>query len=72
MQINIQQAKTHLSDLILRSEQGEEIIIARSGEPTVRLVPIVEPADRIFGQMNFEIPDDFDAALPEEELAAWE
>lgn len=71
-QINIQQAKTHLSALILRSVQGEEIVIARAGKPTVRLVPIVEPAERTFGQMAFEIPQDFDEPLPEEELAAWE
>lgn len=71
-QVNIQQAKTHLSELILRSEQGEEIVIARAGKPTVRLVPIVEPVQRTFGQMAFEVPEDFDAPLPEEELAAWE
>ena len=71
-QVNIQQAKTHLSELILRSEQGEEIVIARAGKPTVRLVPIVEHVQRTFGQMAFEVPEDFDAPLPEEELAAWE
>lgn len=71
-QVNIQQAKTHLSDLIARSEHGEEVVIARAGEPVVRLVPIVEPTNRKFGQMSFEVPADFDASLPEEELAAWE
>lgn len=71
-QVNIQQAKTHLSALILRSEQGEEIVIARAGKPTVRLTPIVEPAERTFGQMAFKVPEDFDAPLPEEELDSWE
>jgi len=71
-QFNIQQAKTHLSDLIVRSVQGEEIIIARAGEPAVRLLPINEPAERTFGQMAFEVPENFDAPLPEEELATWE
>ncbi len=71
-QINIQQAKTPLSDLIQRCEQGEEIVIARAGEPMVKLIPVVEPAKRKFGQLSFEVPSDFDAALPEAELAAWE
>jgi len=71
-QVNIQQAKTHLSELIVRSVQGEEIIIARAGEPAVRLLPINEPAERTFGQVVFEVPENFDAPLPEEELATWE
>lgn len=71
-QVNIQHAKTHLSDLILRTEQGEEIVIARAGRPAVKLVPVVAPAKRTFGQMVFEVPDDFDAPLPEEELSTWE
>ena len=70
-QVNIQEAKTHLSDLIVRSVQGEDIVIARAGKPAVRLVPIVGPARRRFGQMAFDVPEDFDTPLPEEELAAW-
>jgi len=34
------EAKTKLSELVKRAEQGEEIVIARNGEPTVRLVPV--------------------------------
>lgn len=71
-QVNIQQAKTHLSDLIQRSEQGEDIVIARAGKAVVRLIPVHEPAPRQFGGMTFDVPDDFDSPLPEEELAAWE
>ena len=36
---NIHQAKTHLSRLIKRAAAGEEIIIAKSGEPIAKLVP---------------------------------
>lgn len=36
---NMHEAKTHLSRLVERAEAGEEIIIARSGKPLVRLVP---------------------------------
>lgn len=71
-QINIQEAKTHLSDLIHRSERGEDIIIARAGKPAVRLVPVQELSKRQFGGMTFVVPDDFDSLLPEAELATWE
>lgn len=70
--VNVQEAKTHLSSLIARAEAGEEIIIARAGRPILKLVPIAEPPRRKFGGMTFQVPDDFDAPLPEEELAAWE
>lgn len=39
-QVNIHEAKTHLSRLVERVEVGEEIIIARAGRPVARLVPI--------------------------------
>jgi len=38
-QVNIHEAKTHLSPLIERVETGEEIVIARAGRPVARLVP---------------------------------
>ena len=37
--VNVHAAKTHLSRLIERVEQGEEIVIARAGRPVARLVP---------------------------------
>lgn len=37
--VNIHAAKTHLSRLVERAEQGEETIIARNGKPVARLVP---------------------------------
>lgn len=39
------EAKTHLSSLLERVAQGEEIIITRHGKPLARLVP-VDVADR--------------------------
>ena len=39
-QINIHDAKTHLSRLVERVEAGEEIVIARAGRPVARLVPL--------------------------------
>ena len=42
MEINVHHAKTHLSKLIAAAENGEEVIIARSGKPAVRLVLVEE------------------------------
>lgn len=70
--VNIQEAKTQLSALLVRVEHGEAVTIARAGTAVAQIVPIKEPEARVFGTMSFDVPDDFDAALPEEELAAWE
>jgi prevent-host-death family protein len=71
-QVNVQEAKTQLSDLLQRSERGEEIIIARAGRPIARLVALDQAPPRRFGVMNLVVPDDFDAPLDESELSAWE
>ncbi len=39
LQMNIHEAKTHLSRLLEELEKGEEIIIARHGKPVARLIP---------------------------------
>lgn len=39
-QVNIHDAKTHLSRLVERVEAGEEIVIARGGRAVARLVPL--------------------------------
>ncbi len=38
--VNVYNAKTHLSQLITRVENGEEIIITRNGKPAAMLVPV--------------------------------
>jgi prevent-host-death family protein len=38
-QVNIHEAKTHLSRLVERAAGGEEIVIARAGKPAAKLVP---------------------------------
>ena len=40
MQANVHEAKTQLSKLIDAAVRGEDVVIARYGVPTVRLVPI--------------------------------
>ena len=42
--VNVHEAKTQLSRLLVRVEAGEEIIIARAGHPFARLVPLAAPA----------------------------
>jgi len=68
MEVNIHEAKTHLSRLLTRVAGGEEITIAKAGVPVARLVP-VDPAQgkRPLGvdAGSVWIADDFDAAMPE-------
>lgn len=47
--INVHEAKTHLSRLLDDVRSGEEIILAKAGEPYARLVPIVPPGPRKLG-----------------------
>lgn len=37
---NIHEAKTHLSKIVDRVVNGDEIIIARAGKPLVKVVPL--------------------------------
>lgn len=74
-QVNIHQAKTHLSELLNRAVLGEDIVIAKAGKPMVRLVPIAQPQNpRILGRDKglYTVPDDFDDPLPDDIQAAFE
>lgn len=44
MQISVSDAKAQLTDLVRRAEAGDEVILTRHGEPTVRLVPVERAA----------------------------
>lgn len=65
--VNVHEAKTQLSRLLLQVEQGEEIWIARAGKPVARLsawVPTPSAArdpgamrDAIAIAANFDAPD---------------
>jgi prevent-host-death family protein len=73
-EVNIHEAKTHLSRLLNRVASGEEIVISRAGKPIARLVPIGAPVSRQLGRDVglFMVPDDFDQPLPEDVLAEFE
>lgn len=73
--VNIYDAKTHLSELVDRAALGEEIVIAKAGIPTARLVPLrAVHENRVPGRWagTITIADDFDAPLSAEILAAFE
>lgn len=60
-QVNMHEAKTQLSHLGKLAWQGEEIIIAKSGTPFLRLIPYESPPRKpgsLKGQIKIE--PDFD------------
>lgn len=74
-QVNIHEAKTHLSRLLACVKAGEEVIIAKAGKPIARLVAVMEqPAQRVAGTAKGQvtITPDFDAPLPEAVLGEFE
>jgi prevent-host-death family protein len=76
MEVNIHDAKTHLSRLLERVAMGEEVIIAKAGKPVAKLVPVgARPKKRLLGSAKgeFTVPEDFNAPLPKEiEDLFWE
>ena len=68
MEVNIHEAKTHLSRLLQKVAEGEEVIISRAGVPVAKLIP-AGPKDgkRPLGidLGRIWISDDFDAPMPE-------
>jgi len=68
MEVNIHEAKTHLSRLLERALMGEEVIIAKAGKPLVKLVAIGKRGFRKLGSAKgeFTVPDDFNDPLPKE------
>ncbi len=72
--VNVHEAKTQLSRLLAQVEAGEDVVIARRGEPVVRLVrcrpKVRRQPDTLKGRVV--VPDSFFDPLPDEELSAWE
>ncbi len=75
MKVNIHEAKTHLSRLLTRVGNGEEVIISKAGKPIAKLVPIADKTKkRIPGSAKGKvfIKRNFDAPLPKHILKAFE
>jgi prevent-host-death family protein len=75
MEVNIHEAKTHLSRLLQRVAAGEEVTIARAGVPVARLVAVEAKPKKVrplgFARGEVWIADDFDAPLPDDLLKAF-
>lgn len=54
-EFGVHEAKTHFSRLLDRALAGEEIIVTRSGEPLVRLVPAQRRRKPNFGFARGEV-----------------
>ena len=72
IQVNIHEAKTHLSELLQRVMNGEEVVIAKAGKPIARLAryqPGLQPRTPGNDAGLVSLAPDFEAPLPEfEEL----
>lgn len=68
--INVHEAKTNLSKLLEQVERGEEIVIARAGQPVAKLSRYRPPQRAIAAPGGMEgeiwIADDFDAPLDDQ------
>lgn len=69
---NIYEAKTHFSRLVAEATRGEEVVIAKAGEPILRMVPVEASAvreRRQFGGnflgITYLAPDFYDDLPPE-------
>ena len=69
MQVDIHEAKTHLSKLVRNALEGEEVVIARGNRALVRLevLPGAREQPRLGTERGFilRMDEDFDAPLEE-------
>jgi prevent-host-death family protein len=72
--VNVHEAKTQLSQLLVRVSMGEEVVIARAGKPVARLVALdVKLKRRSPGSAQGQVwvAPDFTAPLSEDILEAF-
>ena len=72
-QVNMHDAKTHLSRLVEEAAAGEAFVICKAGRPMVRVTPLDDattapPPRRRLGllQGQCQVPDDFDQIAADE------
>lgn len=63
--VNIHEAKTRLSKLLLQVSRGEPFIIAKAGKPIAKVVAVDTPEPNQARRLGFlsgeiDVPDDFD------------
>lgn len=75
-QLNIYEAKTNFSHLIEQVSQGTSFIIAKSGKPLAKLVPLNLKQDNgfRFGTLKgkIKVTNDFDTPLADDVLDLFE
>ena len=69
-EINVHEAKAHLSRYLKRAEKGEKVVICRRNRPVVELRPVARPSARkprigIY-KGKFTVPASFFEPLPDE------
>ncbi|MEM7515534.1 MAG: type II toxin-antitoxin system prevent-host-death family antitoxin [Planctomycetota bacterium] len=71
--VNVHEAKTHLSAILVEVSDGEEVTIARNGKPVAKLVPVDSALPRKPGRFLGEIVSHENPNLPsdEEDIASW-
>ena len=76
---NIAEAKMHLSEILERVLEGEEILLTRRGKPIARLVPATHGGINILGagtddpNLNRDVVarDDWWKPVPDDETRNW-
>lgn len=73
IRVGVHEAKTRLSELLRLVDSGQEVEIARGGEPVAKLVPLHLGETRRLGidDGSYTVPDDFDAPLPDDVLESF-
>ena len=74
--ISMHQAKTTLSQLVQRAAAGETVLIGPNGRALAKLTSLeipTQPKRRLgFLKGKLDVPEDFDAPLPEDVLSDFE
>ncbi len=76
IKVNIADAKARFSEYLKRVEAGETVLLARRNQPIAEIRPLARPPQQPrpvgLAAGEFEVPEDFDAPLPEAILKAFE
>ena len=73
MKVSVYEAKSKLSQMIKAALEGEEVVITRNGEETVKLTPVRKQKGDWIGMYKgqIKIHDNFDEPLDDETLAVF-
>ncbi len=75
IKLNVHEAKTHLSRYLVKLEEGEIIVLCRRNVPIAEIRGLGKSTEeRPIGlaKGEFEVPDDFNAPLPDDVVEAFD